>query len=852
MLFYLTTLNLSKFLKEDAPASGSTVEAVAAADAWNHSDFLCKNYILNGLDNTLYNVYSPMKTAKALWESLDKKYKTEDAGKKKYIIGRFLDYKMVDSKTVLSQAEEFQLILHEMHAEGMNMAETLQVGCMIEKLPPSWKDFKNYLKHKRKEMDLEALIVRLRVEENNRTADKKNGINSMAAKAHVVEDAPRNNKRKYSGEGKEQGNSKKHRDFKGKCFSCNKPGHRASECRSNNGKKKTYKKYKGKATEVNMAEEDKLSIGISDINLSAVVSEVNLISNTNEWWVDTGATRHICFDKKMFTTYEEVEQGEQLFMGNSSTSKVEGQGKVILKMTSGKEITLKDVLHVPDIRKNLVSGSLLSKNGFKLVFEADKFVLTKNGMYVGKGYLTNGLFKMNVMTVVPSKIINNNSTASSAYMVESPNVWHGRLGHVNYDTIRRLVNMDLLPKFNIEQNHKCETCVEAKLTRTSFHSIERSTEPLGLIHSDLCDLKFLQTRGGKKYFITFIDDCTRYCYVYLLRSKDEAIEMFKYYKNEVENQLGKKIKILRSDRGGEYEAPFAEFCAQHGIIHQTTAPYSPQQNGVAERKNRTLKEMMNAMLISSGAPQNLWGEALLSSNYILNKLLHKKLDKTPYELWKGRRPSYKYLKVWGCLAKVAIPEPKRVKIGPKTVDCVFIGYASNSSAYRFLVHKSENVDIHVNTVIESRNAEFFENIFPCKGTQEQNSLKRNYDDANGSNHEGNQEAVGNELKVYTRRSKRPKIAKSYGPDFLTYLLENEPQNYKEAMSSPEAPYWKEAINAEVDSILQNHTWELVDLPPGNKPLGYKWIFKRKMKADGSIDNYSNHIHSNVNCNCCFA
>ncbi|KAK9942775.1 hypothetical protein M0R45_008423 [Rubus argutus] len=487
-----------------------------------------------------------------------------------------------------------------------------------------------------------------------------------------------------------------------------------------------------------MAEEDKLSIGISDINLSAVVSEVNLISNTNEWWVDTGATRHICFDKKMFTTYEEVEQGEQLFMGNSSTSKVEGQGKVILKMTSGKEITLKDVLHVPDIRKNLVSGSLLSKNGFKLVFEADKFVLTKNGMYVGKGYLTNGLFKMNVMTVVPSKIINNNSTASSAYMVESPNVWHGRLGHVNYDTIRRLVNMDLLPKFNIEQNHKCETCVEAKLTRTSFHSIERSTEPLGLIHSDLCDLKFLQTRGGKKYFITFIDDCTRYCYVYLLRSKDEAIEMFKYYKNEVENQLGKKIKILRSDRGGEYEAPFAEFCAQHGIIHQTTAPYSPQQNGVAERKN---------------------------------------------------------------------------------------------------LHKSENVDIHVNTVIESRNAEFFENIFPCKGTQEQNSLKRNYDDANGSNHEGNQEAVGNELKVYTRRSKRPKIAKSYGPDFLTYLLENEPQSYKEAMSSPEAPYWKEAINAEVDSILQNHTWELVDLPPGNKPLGYKWIFKRKMKADGSIDKY---------------
>ena len=129
------------------------------------------------------------------------------------------------------------------------------------------------------------------------------------------------------------------------------------------------------------------------------------------------------------------------------------------------------------------------------------------------------------------------------------------------------------------------------------------------------------------------------------------------------------------------------FCSQHGIIHQTTAPYSPQQNGVVERKNRTLKEMMNALLLSSGLPQYLWGEAILSTNYILNQIPHKKTNKSPYELWKGRRPSYKYLKVWGCLAKVTVPIPKKVKIGQKKVDCVFIGYAHNSSAYRFLIHK---------------------------------------------------------------------------------------------------------------------------------------------------------------------
>ena len=162
--------------------------------------------------------------------------------------------------------------------------------------------------------------------------------------------------------------------------------------------------------------------------------------------------------------------------------------------------------------------------------------------------------------------------------------------------------MECLPKFKLDPNHKCEIRVEFKLTRTYFQSIERSSERLELIHSDIYDLKFIQMRGGKKYFLTLIEDCTRYCYVYLLRSKDEALEMFQHFKNEVENQLDRKIKVIRSDRGGEYEAPFGDFCSQNGIIHQTTAPYSPQQNGIAEHKNRTLKEMMNALLLSSGLP----------------------------------------------------------------------------------------------------------------------------------------------------------------------------------------------------------------------------------------------------------
>ena len=156
------------------------------------------------------------------------------------------------------------------------------------------------------------------------------------------------------------------------------------------------------------------------------------------------------------------------------------------------------------------------------------------------------------------------------------------------------------------------------------------------------------TRGGKRSCIAFINDYSRYTRVYLLRNKDKAMDVFIKYKNEVENQLSTKIKSLRSDRSGEYESkPFNTFSEEYGIIHKTT-PYSPKSNGVVERKNRTLKDMMNVMLASSRAPLNLWGEAVISACHIQNRIHHKKTSKTPYELWKGYAPNIGYLKVWGC------------------------------------------------------------------------------------------------------------------------------------------------------------------------------------------------------------
>ncbi|XP_073290465.1 uncharacterized protein [Primulina huaijiensis] len=270
-----TGVDFKRLLSEDAPKhqeGEGDVESVSAVEAWNHSDFLCLNYVLNGLADSLYNVFCKKKTSKEVWESLDRKYKTDDAGAKKFLVGRFLDFKIVDSKP----------------------------------------DFKNYLKYKRKEMNVEELIVRLRIEEDNKSSERRL-FSPVAAKANVVEHGQSSKKRTFSSSKRlnlrpKGGISKK--KFSEKCYNCDGMGHKASECKKPNRNR-----------EVNVVEN--IAQEVSNMNLCAVISEVNLVgSNPREWWIDTGATRHVCSDKEMFATLEESMNGEKLFMGNSVGDKV--------------------------------------------------------------------------------------------------------------------------------------------------------------------------------------------------------------------------------------------------------------------------------------------------------------------------------------------------------------------------------------------------------------------------------------------------------------------------------------------------------------------------------------------------
>ncbi|GKD42559.1 retrotransposon protein, putative, ty1-copia subclass [Tanacetum coccineum] len=247
--------------------------------------------------------------------------------------------------------------------------------------------------------------------------------------------------------------------------------------------------------------------------------------------------------------------------------------------------------------------------------------------------------------------------------------------------------------------------MSGKMARKPYsHQVERANDLLELIHTDVCGPFRIVSRQGANYFVTFIDDFSRYGYVYLLKHKHKVFETFKVFQKEVENQLGKTIKSLRSDRGCEYMSQkFLDHLKEHGIISHRTPPYTPQHNGVSERRNQTLLDMVRSMMSQTTLPKSFWDYALESVARILNMVPTKKVDKTPYEVWHGQALKLSYLKVWGCEALVkrnTLTKPE--KLEPGSFMCNFVGYPKERMGYCFYYPPE-------NKVFVARNAEFFEN-----------------------------------------------------------------------------------------------------------------------------------------------
>jgi len=342
----------------------------------------------------------------------------------------------------------------------------------------------------------------------------------------------------------------------------------------------------------------------------------------DDWLVDSGCTHHMCNSASQMLTLEGVQEEKRVLLGNSTWARVANVGSVELKVRTGQNsvvsLRLENVLLVPDLRKNLISVSCLMDAGIDVEFKGSQGTCSfiKGGETVGKANKVQNLWVLDTLKWGDGFIAQSNLAGMGflASKNQTLGLWHLRFNHLNEDDLKRLANSNAVKGLEMSGGQavkgRCSGCALGKQHRDPFPQAERKeTKILELIHSDLIGPlpETIQTR--KRWIMVLIDDCSRRSWVYLLASKDEVSETFQRWKKMVEKKAGAEVQTLRTDGGGEYiNREFLNFLSEEGISKETTTPYTPQSNGVAERFNRTLLEGVRSMLHGSGMSKRFWGQ----------------------------------------------------------------------------------------------------------------------------------------------------------------------------------------------------------------------------------------------------
>ncbi|CAA7039007.1 unnamed protein product [Microthlaspi erraticum] len=463
--------------------------------------------------------------------------------------------------------------------------------------------------------------------------------------------------------------------------------------------------------------------------------------------------------------------------------------------------------------------------------------------------------------------------------------WHARLGHVNHETMKTMVQKKLVlgvPELKVE-NKVCDSCLMGKQTRQVFPqaSSYRATKVLELVHGDLCGPITPSTASGNKYIFVLIDDYSRYMWTILMREKSDAFNRFKRFKSLVEQESGEKIQTFRTDRGGEFVSQeFNSYCDLAGIKRHLTAPYTPQQNGVVERRNRTLMEMTRSILKYMSLPSFLWGEAVRHSTYLLNRIATRAIkETTPYEAFWRKRPNISHIRVFGCIGYAKVDSHQLKKLDDRSRRLIHLGTEPGTKGYRLLDPQTKKIVVSRDVIFDEtrgwnwnitnldsnsigsftigsgdfgghgeqgdREMIAFDGSEAEQGRVEQDKepeTESREEESGVESEEDNDEGTHGETEL--RRSQRVREKPKYLADYillaeiegewLLLSLNDEPKDIYEAKESRN---WMLACEDEILSINKNKTWTLVDLPRGAKPIGLKWVFKLKRNSDGSINKH---------------
>lgn len=492
--------------------------------------------------------------------------------------------------------------------------------------------------------------------------------------------------------------------------------------KADSAKKSAVAKKAKKDEKANAAESDTSDAEAQAADQAMIASAAHLASpplrraknssaNTT-WNPDSGATSHMTPHRAWIRDMETCRIPIRL--ANNDVVWALGKGSVAFTpVISGKpseSVVFQRVLYVPELQNNLFSVLYAVRHGkLRVVIENDRMTFAKDGKIIFTGSILHNVGTLNGFTLL------NTETALLSQV--SRDRLHQRLGHIGKDRLETMLSEGLANGISVDPTSTitdfCEHCISGKQHRNAIpHStLNRSDEVLGRIHSDLHG-PLPKTASGYQYWVSFIDDCSRFKRIFLLKKKSETFQAFQEYVAESERELGRKVKELRDDKGGEYSSnEMRDWCKSKGITRQHTTTATPSQNGVAERLNRTLAEGIIAMLNQANLPESFWGAAANYLVHILNATPSSSTSKTTsFEVWKGRKPDLTLYRTFGCRAWVHVLKKDRTAFGSHTRRCIFIGFTDGYKGWKVYEPSTRKI-------FTSRDVLFDETIFPGTSTR---------------------------------------------------------------------------------------------------------------------------------------
>lgn len=616
------------------------------------------------------------------------------------------------------------------------------------------------------------------------------------------------------------------------CYSCNKYGHIARVCpESEKHKKRVVEK--------------------SEDYTNCFFTES---TSYDGWIIDSGATCHMTSEKSSFSAINcSYRSSITVANGDSLEAKGIGSVNIMVGTNDGAEtLKLNNVLWIPGLSVNLISVRKLVNEGFVVKFNDKVAFIEGKGMKAVIGMAKKNHFILDNKPMCLKAEERSNDEDLCVHQ------WHRRFGHRNLRDIKQMRDQGLIIK-KCNCSDDCEHCMIGKMARKSFGTAKPVESVLDCVVSDVCGQLQVESLGRKRYFVTYTDVHSRYCDVEFIRNKSDVVETTIRYIERMKTQLGKKPKVFRSDKGMEYlDKKLQNYLLDEGIKFESTVGYCPEQNGIAERKNRTLMEAARSMLSDSKLPRNHWAEAVNTANDTTNRIVNQATKKSPYEVMFNKKPNWNELRAFGSEAFVMVPQEKRRKLDPKAVKMRFVGLDKQSKGYRMTNGMKIIVSREVRFLREKVNEPVANDSKPmwsieeCDDTEEEHRQRgpqvqveeeQPIEDEDGdeflsAESESEEEPEIEEVPVAPRRSARANkgVPPAYLNDYVAVTGEEsyEPKSYADAMKAVDSKEWLESMKEELESIERNQTWELTDLPQGRKAIGSKWVFKKKFDDNGKV------------------